>query len=204
MLLAYTVGGISLEALLKVPASVLLIVDVQNDFCSNGALAVPDADSIVPVINNAVHLAEKHAIPIIYSRDWHPQDHCSFIRNGGIWPDHCIKDGWGAAFHPDLYISADAMLVNKAEGASLECYSALSGRMEGTNEVLYQFLQSHGVQHIVICGLALDYCVFESALEASKHHFAVSLLLPACRGIDTIKNQDCLRRLASMGVNICK
>ena len=184
------------------PHSALLVVDVQNDFCSSGSMAVPDADAIIPELNDFIKHAEKHNIPVIYSRDWHPKQHCSFKNNGGPWPEHCVQNTWGASFHPNLQVSDNTMLVNKANTNELECYSALSGREVHSNELLYRLLRDAGIKHIWITGLALDYCVFSSAEEAIQRGFTVSVILPLCRSIDAAYGEQVITKLLSMGATI--
>lgn len=180
----------------------LIVVDAQNDFCENGALPVNGAEEAILEINKLIKAAEAKKIPIFYSRDWHPKDHCSFEKNGGKWPVHCVQNSIGSEFHNNLYLSKNAKIVNKANNASEECYSAISGRLTNTNEVLYFHLKSNSVQDIYFCGFAIDYCVYESAKEALKNGFVVHIVLAACRGINQDKCKSCLDELIDLGAII--
>lgn len=160
------------------PDDALLVVDVQNDFCAGGSLAVPDADAIVPVINGLVPRFEHRA----FSRDWHPEDHCSFSDNpefvDGSWPAHCVRDTPGAAFHPGLDVPEEALVVDKATDAGREAYSGFEGAS------LAGELRSRGVTRVFVCGLATDYCVKATVLDAVRNGFETVLVADACRGVD--------------------
>lgn len=185
-------------------SSALIVIDVQNDFCKNGALAVPDAESAIPIINTLIAQAESIGMPIFYSRDWHPKSHSSFHNNAGPWPEHCVQDSWGAKFHASLYIAENSYLVNKAVTVELECYSALLGRIEGTNTVLYSLLQQREIKRILLCGFATDYCVFATAREALVKGLEVQLFLPGCRGINPITSNSCIETMLALGASIYK
>ncbi|MEM1270100.1 MAG: nicotinamidase [Bacteroidota bacterium] len=156
----------------------LLIVDVQNDFIPGGSLAVPDGDAVVPVLNTWIEHATEAGIPVIASRDWHPADHVSFAEQGGLWPPHCVQDTAGADFHPDLRLPADAMIISKADTTEKDAYSAF----EDTG--LASTLKDLGVERVFVGGLALDYCVRASALDALENGFEVHLIPDGSRAID--------------------
>ena len=160
------------------PGDALLIVDVQNDFCPGGALAVPEGDAIIPVLNQWIAEAEAQRIPVFASRDWHPQNHISFKSRGGIWPPHCVQGTRGAAFHPDLRLPRDAEIVSKAEDPDKDSYSAFGG----TN--LAERLRRAGVKNLWVGGLAEDYCVRASALDAIKEGFNVHVIRDATRAVN--------------------
>ena len=156
----------------------LLIVDVQNDFCPGGALAVPEGDRVVPVLNQWIAEAQVKAVVIFASRDWHPPNHISFKERGGPWPPHCIQETSGAAFHPDLRLPPGAAIISKAQTPDQDSYSAfggtdLAGRLRGA-----------GVQRVWIGGLALDYCVRASALDAMRDGFEAHLIVDATRAVN--------------------
>jgi nicotinamidase/pyrazinamidase len=152
----------------------LLIVDPQVDFCPGGSLAVPNGDRIFEAVNRAASVAPL----VVASRDWHPPDHISFREQGGIWPVHCVRDTNGAAFHPKLDQSRIAKVVSKATSRSEEAYSAFAGTD------LESYLRSHGVKRLFVGGLATDYCVRQSVLDARKAGFDVIVLEDAIGAVD--------------------
>lgn len=160
------------------PTDALIVVDVQNDFCSRGALAVPDGDAVIPIINTVL---DKFGA-VVFTRDWHPPDHCSFAKSpqyvDGSWPVHCVRDTKGAAFHPHLAVPTNATVVNKATDREPDAYSGF----DGTG--LAKQLRDKGVKRVFVCGLATDYCVKATALDARVADFEVFVLLDACRAVD--------------------
>jgi nicotinamidase/pyrazinamidase len=156
----------------------LLIIDVQNDFCPGGALAVPEGDKIIPVLNQWITEANAKGVPIFASRDWHPRNHISFKERGGPWPPHCVKGTFGAAFHPDLRLPPDGEIVNKAEESDKDSYSAFGGTD------LADRLREANVKNIWIGGLAQDYCVRATALDAIHNGFTVHLITGATRAVN--------------------
>lgn len=175
------------------PTDALLVVDVQRDFCSGGALAVPEGDGVVPVLNAWIAAAERGGAALVFSRDWHPADHCSFQPHGGPWPPHCIQGSPGAAFHPELHVPAKAWIVSKGTERDREQYSAL----EGTG--LSERLRDAGVRRLWVGGLALDYCVRASVLDACRAGFEVHLLVPATRPVDPQQGEQVLAELRAAG-----
>ncbi len=151
----------------------LIMVDVQNDFCPGGALAVADGDKVVKPLNHA----QKFFRHIFATRDWHPEDHCSFMGRGGPWPPHCIRNTHGAKFHPDLELTR-AWVISKATEPDKDAYSGF----QGTD--LEVRLKREGVKRIFVGGLATDYCVRATALDAASAGFEVVLLEDAARGVD--------------------
>ena len=157
----------------------LLIVDVQRDFCPGGALAVPDGDAVVPVLNQWIDAARDAGTAIFASRDWHPSDHVSFLEQGGPWPLHCVAETTGAAFHPDLALPVSATIIDKGTGSQREAYSAF----EGTD--LAAQLQAAGIERLWVGGLALDYCVRASVLDARRiAGLPVQVILNATRAVE--------------------
>lgn len=156
----------------------LVIVDVQKDFCPGGALAVREGDRIIPVINQYIELFDKAYLPIFLTRDWHPGNHISFKQRGGPWPPHCIQDSEGAEFHPDLRVPEDAAIISKAVRSDADAYSAF----EGTNLELE--LRRAKVRQLLVAGLATDYCVKNTVLDARRLDFETYLLIDAIRGVD--------------------
>lgn len=176
------------------PSESLLVVDVQRDFCAGGALAVPDGDAVVPVLNDWIAQACRGGAQVVFSRDWHPPDHCSFRSRGGPWPPHCIQGTNGAAFHPDLHVPAGAWIVDKGTDRDREQYSAL----DGTG--LAERLKAAGVRCLWVGGLALDYCVRASVLDAVRAGFEVHLLKDATRPVDPQQTSLVLSQMQAAGV----
>jgi nicotinamidase/pyrazinamidase len=169
------------------PNDALLIVDPQIDFCPGGALPVPNGDAIFPHLNRASAL-----VPVVAaSRDWHPPDHISFKEQGGPWPPHCVQNTRGAEFHPALDTSRIQHVVSKATRADEEAYSAF----QGTN--LEGWLKERGVERIFFAGLATDYCVRQSVLDARQAGFDVVVLEDSIGAVE-VKPGDGQRALEEM------
>ncbi len=166
-------GKISLDT-----GDALLIVDVQNDFLPGGSLAVPHGDTIVPVLNDYIQHFTTRGLPVYASRDWHPPAHCSFIDQGGPWPAHCVAGTPGADFAPGLRLPPDAVVISKASAVDSDAYSAF----QGTG--LTQQLRDDGVQRLFVGGLATDYCVRHTVLDALDAGLTVFLLRDAIRAVD--------------------
>ena len=160
------------------PETALILVDVQRDFCPGGALAVPEGDRVVAPLNRYVQIVQQRGGRIVASRDWHPPDHISFRSRGGPWPPHCIRGTEGAAFHPDLKLPAEARIVSKAQEPDEEAYSAF----DGTG--LASELEERGITTVLVGGLATDYCVKSTAVDALREGFRVWLLTDAVRAVD--------------------
>jgi nicotinamidase/pyrazinamidase len=173
----------------------LLIVDPQNDFLPGGALPVPQGDEIIPILNTWIKAAQEAKIPIIVSRDWHPANHISFKEQGGHWPAHCVQNTWGAEFSKDLKIPKDVIIINKAFHADKEAYSAFEGVTDKEAKPLTEQLSELKVTRIWIAGLALDYCVHYSAVNAFKEGFEFHVILPACRSISKHTEDKAMRDL---------
>jgi nicotinamidase/pyrazinamidase len=177
-------------------ASALVVIDVQSDFCPGGALAVPDGDAVVPVINRLVPLFTH----VILTQDWHPPGHRSFasthpglapfqtaeLAYGSqvLWPDHCVQDSAGAAFHPDLVTAPARLVVRKGMNPEVDSYSAFFENDRRTATGLAGYLAGLGIRHLYLCGLATDFCVLYSALDARDAGFGCTVVEDACRGID--------------------
>lgn len=174
----------------------LLIVDVQNDFCPGGALPVPEGDQVVPVLNRAIERFQQGGGLIIASRDWHPARSTHFAAYGGKWPVHCVQDTEGAAFHPQLRLPAEAVVVSKGTGENEDGYSAFEARTDDGTP-LEDLLREKGVRRLVVGGLATDYCVRASVLGALERGFEVLVLRDAIRGVD-VQPGDSERALAEM------
>jgi nicotinamidase/pyrazinamidase len=156
----------------------LIVADVQNDFLPGGALGIHDADQIIPVLNEYIRTFKAAQAPIVASRDWHTPKHISFHAKGGLWPAHCIKDTPGAQFSPDLKLPSNTLVVSKATDSSKEAYSVFDDTDLGEQ------LRALGVSRVFIGGLATDYCVVNSVVDACKLGFDVVVLVDAVRGIE--------------------
>lgn len=191
----------------------LIVVDVQNDFCPGGALAVTDGDAIVPGVNAL--MAEFAAV--ILTQDWHPADHASFAANHDgaapfsliqmpygpqvLWPSHCVQGTPGAAFHPALDTSRADLILRKGFRADIDSYSAFFENDQTTPTGLEGYLKSRGLTDLTFVGLATDFCVAWSALDAVRLGFAATVRLDLCRAIDLDGSLDRARAdLTRVGV----
>ena len=194
---------------------VLLIVDVQNDFCPGGALAVAEGDAIVPSINR---LAQSFA-HVVLTQDWHPPGHASFasshpgkrpfdtieVSYGAqtLWPDHCVQGTQGAAFHPKLDVPHAELVLRKGFRKSIDSYSAFCENDRRTATGLASYLRERGFERVTLCGLATDFCVAFSAIDGRGAGFDVALVTSACRGIDHEGSLDrALRSMVEAGVSL--
>ncbi len=192
---------------------VLLVVDVQNDFCPGGSLAVPDGDAVVPVINRLMTRFDD----VVLTQDWHPPGHSSFASSHPgkaplalieadygpqvLWPDHCVQGTDGAAFHGDLDVARAQLVVRKGFRAHIDSYSAFKENDQKTSTGLAGCLRERGARRVFACGLATDFCVKWSALDARAAGFEVVLIEAASRGIDLDGSLAAARaELAAAGV----
>lgn len=176
--------------------SALLLVDIQNDFCEGGSLAVPGASEILPVVNRLISEASNAGQMIIASRDWHTVDHASFEARGGPWPPHCIQDTEGAAFHPGMQLPDDAVRVSKGTGFDTDAYSAFDGTQ------LDSFLERHGIRKLRVVGLALDVCVRATVLDALNSGFDTELIADGTRAVDQEGAPKVFEELRAAGATI--
>jgi nicotinamidase/pyrazinamidase len=165
----------------------LLVVDVQNDFADPaGSLYVAGGEQIVPIVNAHVEEARRAGALVVYTQDWHPEHTPHFQQDGGIWPVHCVEDSHGSAFHPDLLV-ADHEVVRKGHDGR-DGYSGFSVRDPLSGErgdtILHEMLTAAGVERLVICGLATDYCVVETVLDARMLGYPVEVLTDAVRAVE--------------------
>src|SRR5574338_710439 len=174
----------------------LLIVDVQNDFCAGGALAAPDGDSVVPPLNRYIAQAVEAGMPVYASRDWHPQVTKHFKAYGGPWPPHCVQGTRGAEFHPDLKLPPQTIVVTAGDDPESDGYSACEGRTAG-GKSLADDLRARGVTSLYVGGIATDYCVKQSVLDARREGFEVRVLADAVTGID-VQPGDSEKALSEM------
>lgn len=174
----------------------LLIIDVQNDFCPGGSLAVPEGDQVVPVLNAYSALFAAQGLPVFASRDWHPAVTSHFAAFGGAWPQHCIQDTEGAAFHPELRLPPGTIVLSKGLDPQRDDYSAF-GAVTEEGIGFADRLARIGVTTLFAGGLATDYCVKETVLEGLDLGFTMVLLKDAIRGVDSTPG-DSERAIAAM------
>ncbi len=194
---------------------VLVVIDVQNDFCSGGALAVPDGEKVVPAVNR---IAQKFR-NVVLTQDWHPREHVSFASNHAnkrpfdmielpygsqvLWPDHCVQDTSGAEFHKALHVPQASLVIRKGFRSDINSYSALYENDRKTPTGLLGYLRERQLKTMFIAGLAFDFCVRYSAEDARKAGFEVAVIEDACRGIDLEGSMAAAHRsLKSLGISI--
>ena len=194
---------------------ILIIVDVQNDFCPGGALAVPQGDEIVPAVNR---LAAEFA-HVVLTQDWHPRGHASFARSHPgrqpfdtievsygeqiLWPDHCVQGTRGADFHSDLDVPHAELVLRKGFRTAIDSYSAFFENDRRTPTGLSSYLKERGFDRITVCGLATDFCVFYSAIDGRQAGFEVTVVIGACRGIDVDGSlAGAMRAMTEAGVTL--
>jgi len=167
----------------------LVVVDVQNDFCPGGALPVADGDKIIAVLNRHIEKFFAAGLPIFATRDWHPAKTRHFNTDGGPWPPHCVQGSEGASFHAALALPKSAVIVSKGVSPDTDSYSGFEAAdAEGVG--LAERLRRLGVERIFVGGLATDYCVKFTVLDALKEGFKVTLLEDAVRGVDLRPNDS--------------
>ncbi|GMO41344.1 MAG: bifunctional nicotinamidase/pyrazinamidase [Termitinemataceae bacterium] len=171
--------------------SALIEIDVQNDFCPGGALAVQDGDKIVPHLNEVAREFYAAGSPVIATQDWHPSGHCSFASSGRkaaqeevLWPDHCVFGSMGADFHPNLDTTGITLIIRKGFRQNIDSYSAFFENDRKTSTGLAYFLKGLSIDTLYIGGLATDYCVYYSVMDAINLGFKVFVLKNAIRGVD--------------------
>ena len=192
----------------------LLVVDVQNDFCPGGSLAVEEGDRVVPVINRITLKFDR----VVATQDWHPDDHVSFAKNHPgknvydvvevnglsqvLWPAHCVQGTAGADFHPALRTEDFDLILRKGTDSAVDSYSAFFDNDKKTITGLEGYLRGLGIDRVFICGLATDYCVFFSAMDSVKTGFVTYVILDACRGVDVPEDNiaSCIKTMKENGV----
>ncbi len=202
-----------MQALQPGEGDLLLVIDPQNDFCPGGALAVPQGDEIMPILNR---LSRRFA-HVLLTQDWHPADHHSFAASHPgrhpfetvrvaygeqtLWPTHCVQGTSGAAFHPTLDIPHAELVLRKGFRRDIDSYSAFFENDRRTATGLAGYLRERAIRRVVLGGLATDFCVLYSALDARRAGFASEVVLPACRGIDLDGSlAQAYRTMAAAGV----
>ena len=178
------------------PQDVLIVVDIQNDFCPGGALAVPEGDAVIPVIHRVAPLFQH----VVLTQDWHPEGHTSFASSYAtrepfeqvelsyglqtLWPEHCVQQTPGADFHSDLHLPQAELILRKGFRPHVDSYSAFFENDHTTPTGLDGYLRERGFERVFLAGLAYDYCVHYSALDARRAGFETVVLRDACRAID--------------------
>ena len=195
--------------------SALIVVDLQNDFCPGGALAVAGGDEIIPVVNRLIESFDH----VIMTQDWHPAGHSSFASSHPgkqafstvempygtqtLWPDHCIQGTDGAMFHSGLVWTKGEIVIRKGFDPAIDSYSAFYENDRTTPTGLAGYLRERGIGNVTLVGLATDYCVAYSALDAVTHGFDTTIRLDACRGIDLNRSLEVMiRKMVDAGVTI--
>lgn len=161
----------------------LVVVDLQNDFCPGGALGVKEGDKVVTVINAYIEKFTAAGLPVIATRDCHPPKTSHFKEFGGLWPVHCVEGTRGAEFHPALVLPDGTVIITKGDRPDEDAYSCFQGR-DPAGRTFAEILRGEGVFHIYLGGLATDYCVKDTALDAAREGFKVTLLADAVAGVD--------------------
>jgi nicotinamidase/pyrazinamidase len=174
----------------------LVLVDVQNDFCPGGSLAVPEGDRVVPVLNRYIGRFAEAGAPIFVSRDWHPARTKHFQAFGGVWPPHCVQGTPGAAFHAQLELPRGALVVSKGMDPEQDAYSAFQAEDDG-GAPFASALETRGVRRLFVGGLATDYCVKATVLDARHQGLDVVVLADAVRAVD-VKPGDGERAIDEM------
>lgn len=177
----------------------LLLVDIQNDFCPGGALAVSEGDRIVPTVNRLMP-----RFPLVIStQDWHPANHISFKERGGPWPPHCVQGTRGAELHADLKTGRIAHYFRKASSADRDDYSEFAGT-DDRGRTLDEVLRSHNVTKLYVVGLATDYCVLETVLDGLKHGYEVNAVTDAMRAVNVnpADGELALQKMARSGAHL--
>jgi len=179
--------------------SALILVDIQNDFCPGGALAVSEGDQIVPIVNQLIP-----EFPLVIStQDWHPENHISFKQRGGPWPPHCVQGTQGAQLHPELKTDTISYYFRKASSPDKDDYSEFAGKDE-QGRSLDEVLKSHDVKSLYVVGLATDYCVLETVLDGLKYGYEVYPVIDAMRAVnvDPGDGERALRKMAYNGAHL--
>lgn len=194
-------------------STVLVIVDIQNDFCTGGSLAVPDAEAVLPVVNSLIREFDR----VILTQDWHPPGHVSFASSHPgrqpftpvslpygeqmLWPDHCVAGTRGAGFHAALHVPPHSTVVRKGIHGHVDSYSAFFENDRATPVGLDAVLRAADTREIVLAGLATDYCVLHTSLDARSLGYDVTVIEAGCRGIDRDGSlADAWSRMAEAGV----
>ena len=181
----------------------LIIVDVQNDYCPGGALEVPEGDRVIGPINRAVEYFITAGLPILASRDVHAPASKHFRDFGGVWPIHCVHDSKGAAFHPSLHLPEGTILLTKGMNPEMHGYSAFEAETNN-GMMMADLLRMLEVRSLYVCGLATDYCVLCTTLDALRRGFRVAVLTDAVAGVDIVpgSSDSAIEDMANAGAQL--
>ncbi|MBL7093602.1 isochorismatase family protein [candidate division KSB1 bacterium] len=179
----------------------LLVVDIQNDFCPGGALGVREGDQIIPVVNEYVQLFLSKNLPVFVSRDWHPKKTKHFQEFGGPWPIHCVRNTKGGKFHPDFRVPGNAIILSKGSDPQLDGYSVFEA-LDSNNNPFLEVLKKMSVNELYISGIATDYCVRFTALDALKNGFKLNILVDAIKGVDKDDSERVLDEITSNNAKV--
>jgi nicotinamidase/pyrazinamidase len=188
------------------PETALVVVDVQNDFADpDGSLSVRGGEAVVPIANEQIAVAEEAGALIVYTQDWHPPSTPHFEKDGGLWPVHCVQDSWGAMFHPRLRVIGDVVRKGTRGEDGYSAFSVRDPRSGDTAPTTLQgMLEDRGIQKVVICGLATDFCVVETVTDARDLGYPVTVLRDGIRAVDRKAGAGdrALRRMRDAGAHL--
>ena len=176
----------------------LIMVDMQNDFLPGGALAVPEGDKIIPSVNQYTRFFSNLNLPVYFTRDWHPEETVHFKQGGGPWPSHCIQNTPGAEFHPDVFIPDKAEILSKGMDPRYDGYSAFDARNEAGKR-FPDLLKDQDISTFYIGGIATDYCVRATCLDALKEGFDVYVLRDAIKGVKPEDSRKAIEEITTQG-----
>ncbi|MBI6550670.1 bifunctional nicotinamidase/pyrazinamidase [Xenorhabdus lircayensis] len=197
----------------------LLLIDLQNDFCTGGALAVKDSDTVIEVANKVIELCQENNISVIASQDWHPDNHMSFAANSGQrigelgelngipqiwWPVHCVQEQFGAEFHPALNQSTIQEVFRKGENPQIDSYSAFFDNDHKSKTRLHGWLTEKNIQRLFVLGIATDYCVKFTVLDALALGYETYIIIDGCRGVNirADDSQHAFEEMAAKGAKL--
>jgi len=178
------------------PQDALVVVDFQNDFCSGGSLTICGAEDILPLINSLIVQAYEASSLIVASRDWHPKNHISFKQRGGPWLEHCVQGSFGAQIHPNLKLPSTSKIISKGMDSETDQYSAYD------KTDLNYLMQQNKICRVFIVGLALDYCVKATAIDAARLGFETHLIINATKSVTPSNASQCLTEMRLAGIRI--
>lgn len=191
--------------------SALVVVDFQNDFLAvdernpfGGRLPVPGATNILPIINRTIALFRNKGLPVVFTRDFHPRKTTHFLEFGGVWPEHCVQGTEGAAFHRDLNLGENPVIVSKGMGENEDAYSGFQGIVDGKGQTLAEFLRSLNVSDLYVSGIATDYCSGNTALGGLENGFRTFFVKDTSEAVN-LKPDDgrkMLERMRAAGVRL--
>ncbi|KAA6403347.1 MAG: nicotinamidase/pyrazinamidase [Streblomastix strix] len=195
----------------------LIIVDVQYDFLEGGSLAVAHGNEVIPVINTLRKRVKFD--DVVFTKDWHPKGHCSFASSHAgkalfedivledgtpqrLWPDHCVQNSHGSDVHKDLSVEKDDFTVLKGQNPKLDSYSAFFDNAKKAKTTLHEHLQNKGISEVFVTGIALDYCVFATAVDAHDLGFKTNVVVDATRGVAPDTSEEAKKKLTEKGITL--